>query len=93
MGKLKNIDRQSLKILVRKYDIQEWRAGMLRKTSMRIYRLEKKEIAYAQCYRNNSYSAFLAKARINSLQLEEHKSRGHQNYDKNANTVGKKQRI
>ena len=61
---------------------------MLRKTSMRIYRLEKKEIAYAQCYRNNSYSAFLAKARINSLQLEEHKSRGCQNYDKKCKLCG-----
>ena len=61
---------------------------MYRKTSMRIYRLEKKEIGYEQCYRNNSYSTFLAKASINSLQLEEHKGRGLQIYETKCKLCG-----
>ena len=65
--RMKNIDRQSLKKLVRKYDTQKWKEGLQRKTSMRIYKMEKKEIGYEHCYRNNSYSTFLAKARINAL--------------------------
>ena len=87
-NRLKNIDRQSLKILVRKYDTQKWKEGLHRKTSMRIYRLKKKERGYEHCYRNNSYSTFLAKARINSLQLEEHNGRGLRNYETNCKLCG-----
>ena len=61
---------------------------MHRNTSMRIYRLEKKEIGYEHCYRNNSYSTFLAKVRINSLQLEEHKGKGLQNYETKCKLCG-----
>ena len=57
---LKNIDRQSLKRLVRDYDTEKWKEGMNKKTSLRIYKLEKREIGYEYCYRNNSYSRFLA---------------------------------
>ena len=61
-SKLENIDRQSLKRLVKKYDTEKWKEGMNRKTSLRIYKLEKKEIGYEYYYRNNSYSRFLARA-------------------------------
>ena len=61
---------------------------MDKKTSLRIYILEKKEIGYEHCYRNNSYSRFLARARTNSLQLEEHKGRGLKNYDPNCKLCG-----
>ena len=61
---------------------------MNRKTSLRIYRLEKKEIGYEHCYRNNSYSRFLARTRTNSLQLEEHKGRGLQNYETKCKLCG-----
>ena len=46
------------------------------------------EIGYENCYRNNSYSAFLAKARINSLQLEEHLGRGINNYEAKCKLCG-----
>ena len=55
---------------------------------MRFYRLGKLEIGYDNCYRNNSHSAFLAKARTNSLQLEEHIGRGIQNYDATCKLCG-----
>ena len=55
---------------------------------MRFYRLGKLEIGYDNCYRNNSHSAFLAKARTNSLQLEEHKGRGVQNYEATCKLCG-----
>ena len=73
---LRKIDRPALKKLVRNYDTEKWREGMIKKSSLRIYVLEKKDIGYELCYRNNSYSKFLARARKNSLQLEEHKGRG-----------------
>ena len=39
--KMKTIDRQSIKILIRKYDTQKWKEGLYRKSSMRLYRLDK----------------------------------------------------
>ena len=39
-------------------------------------------IGYDECYRNNKNSEYLAKARINTLQLEEHLGKGKDNYDK-----------
>ena len=65
--RMKEIDRQSMKKLIRNYDTQKWKEGLGSKSSMRFYRLGKLEIGYDNCYRNNSHSAFLAKARINSL--------------------------
>ena len=44
--------------------------------------LGKQDIVYENCYRNNGHSALLAKARTNSLQLEEHLVRGKTHYDK-----------
>ena len=61
----------------------------MRKTSLRIYNLEKKEIGYEFCYKNNGFSRFLARARINALQLEEHKGRGQINYNSNCKLCGK----
>merc|ERR1711874_923980 len=87
-NKLKNIDRQSLKKLGKKYDTEKWKEGMNRKTSLKIYKLEKKEIGYEYCYRNNSYSRFLARARTNTLQLEEHKGKGLKNYNTKCKLCG-----
>ena len=61
---------------------------MDKKTSLRIYNLEKKDIGYEFCYRNNGYSRFLARARTNALQLEEHKGRGQKNYNTNCKLCG-----
>ena len=56
---------------------------------MRLYKLGKLKIGYDNCYRNNSHSAFLAKARTNSLQLEEHRGRGIQDYVATCKLCGK----
>ena len=39
-------------------------------------------MGYENCYRNNTNSIFLARARTNTLKLEEHKGRGVPGYDK-----------
>ena len=51
-------------------------------TTLQWYNEAKRYIGYDECYRNNKNSEYLAKARTNSLQLEEHLGRGRRNYDK-----------
>ena len=86
---MREIDRKTLKEVVKEYDTLKWREGLERKETMRFYRLGKLRIGYDNCYRNNGPSAFLAKARTNSLQLEEHRGRGIQNYDSTCKLCGK----
>ena len=52
------------------------------KPSLQWYREAKLYIGCDECYRNNTNSDYLAKARTNCLQLEEYYSRGVRNYDK-----------
>ena len=61
---------------------QKWEEGLRKKTSLRFYIQEKKEIHYDLCYRNNRNSMFYARARINAIKLEDHKGRGIEGYDK-----------
>ena len=88
MGKTWKIDRQSLKKLVREYDTEKWKEGLRKKSSLRIYNLEKGNIGYDFCYRNNSSSKFYARARTNTLQLEEHKGRGLKNFNTTCKLCG-----
>ena len=55
---------------------------MAGKVSLRFYIQEKSKIKYEFCYRNNKNSLFFARARTNSIKLEEHKGRGLAGYDK-----------
>ena len=55
--------------------------------------MEKKSIGYEFCYRNNYNSKLYARARINALQLEEHKGRGKKAMMQHANYVGRKKKI
>ena len=79
---LPNLDKPSLKKMVKAYDTSEWEKGMAGKVSLRFYIQEKSKIKYEHCYRNNANSLFLARARTNSIKLEEHKGRGIAGYDK-----------
>ena len=79
---LEDTDRPTLKKIVKIYDTEKWKGGLRKKTSLRFYIQEKKEIHYDLCYRNNKNSMFYARARINALKLEEHKGRGIEGYDK-----------
>ena len=73
--------KKELKIKIREYDTEMWREGMQNKTSLRWYRQGKENIGYERCYSNNINSTYLAKARTNSLQLEDHLGRGVAGYD------------
>ena len=68
--------------MIKVYETDKWIEGMTEKISLRYYIQEKRKIGYENCYRNNSNSIFLARARTNTLKLEEHKSRGIPGYDK-----------
>ena len=52
------------------------------KVSPRYYIQEKQSIKYEKCYRNIRNSLFFARARTNTIKLEEHKGRGITGYDK-----------
>ena len=56
---------------------------------LEFYALEKKVIWYEYCYKNNFNSKIFAKARLNALQLEEHKGRGKDHYDKTCKLCNK----
>ena len=86
---LESMDRATLKIIVKGYDTDKWIEGMTRKISLRFYIQGKDTIGYEYCYRNNTNSTFLARARTNSLRLEEHNGRGIPGYDKTCELYGK----
>ena len=76
------MEKKELKCKIREYDTQFWMEEVLHKPSLQWYRIGKKKIGYEMCYRNTINSTYLAKARINSLQLKVHLERGVENYDK-----------
>ena len=73
--------RTILKRIIKEYYDNIWMQGLLDKQVLRIYAIEKKAIGYELCYRNNYNSKIYARARMNALQMEEHKGRGIQGYD------------
>ena len=79
---LDKMDRPTIKRLIKAYDTVRWKDGLWKKSSLRFYIQEKKDIHYDLCYRNNNNSKFYARARINALKLEEHKGRGIEGYNK-----------
>ena len=76
------MEKNDLKKRIREYDTQVWMEKMMHKPSLKWYRIGKKNIGYEMCNRNTINSTYLAKARTNSLQLEEQIGRGLINYDK-----------
>ena len=71
-----------IKSMMRKYDTQAWIKNLEEKSTLIYYREGKTRIGYEFCYRNNINSMFLARARINSLKLEEAMGRGKKFYNK-----------
>merc|ERR1712179_755110 len=88
---LEDMDRLTLKRLVKAYDTEKWNDGMRRKPCLRFYVQEKREIHYDLCYRNNNNSTFYARVRINALKLEEHKGRGVEGYNKKCKLCGEEE--
>ena len=80
--KLYSMTKGEIKSMMRRYDTQAWRDNLEEKSTLKYYKEGKTKIGYELCYRNNINSMFLARARINSLKLEEAMGRGKPFYNK-----------
>ena len=79
---LYTMSKKELKNRIRTYDTEKWNTSLESKSTLKYYVQGKTKIGYEFCYRNNLNSTFLARARINSLKLEEAKGRGNPHYDR-----------
>ena len=79
---LYSMSKGDIKEMIRKYDTQAWRDNLEDKSTLKYYREGKTKMGYEFCYRNNANSMFYARARINSLKLEEAIGRGKAFYNK-----------
>ena len=86
---LESLPRKELKAMVREYDTVKWRQGLLGMKTQIYYCLGKKKMGYDYCYRNTYDSTFFAKARLNSLKLEDQIGRGKRRYDKTCKLCGR----
>ena len=77
-----------MKNKVRERDTRIWVENMQEKESLKWYREGKRKIQYDQCYRNNFSSKILAKARTNTLQVEEAIQRRSREHDKTYRLCG-----
>merc|ERR1711913_180018 len=50
---IQNMNKATLKIMIKTYDTNKWIEGMTEKISLRHYMQEKRKIEYENCYRNN----------------------------------------
>merc|ERR1711888_45857 len=80
--KLYSMAKGEIKSIMRRYDTQAWRDNLEEKSTLKYYKEGKTKIGYELCYRNTINSMFLARARINSLKLEEAMGRGKAFYNK-----------
>merc|ERR1711888_245249 len=80
--KLYNMTKEEVKTITRKYDTQVWEKNLKEKSTILYYREGKVKMGYEFCYRNNANSMFFARARLNSLRLEEAMGRGKKFYNK-----------
>ena len=82
------MDRRKLKMKIREWDNQKWLEEVLNKPTLKWYREGKTKIQYDLCYNNSANSDFLAKARTNTLHLEEYYARRNRNHDKTCKMCG-----
>ena len=82
------MSKMDLKNIIREYDTRIWEETIASKSTLKYYREGKTKIGYDYCYRNNIDSMFLARARLNSLGLEEAKGRGIRGYNKRCKLCG-----
>ena len=90
-GNFFKLDKKSLKKIVKNYDNDCWTTELEDKSSAKYYAAEKKEIRYEFCYKNNYSSKIFARARINALQLEQHKGRSLSSYDTTCKLCGEEE--
>ena len=79
--KLLSMNRKELKKCINKYDTKLWEKWIEESKVLKLYAKEKGKIGYEYCYKNNYNSKLYARARVNALQLEEHKGRGLEHYN------------
>ena len=77
-----SMTKEDIKSMIRIYDTHIWRNNLEKKSTLKYYKEGKTKMGYEFCYRNNINSMFYARARLNSLKLEEAKGRGKPYYDK-----------
>merc|ERR1712055_177776 len=85
------ISKEALKKRIRVYDTNLWEMDLASKSTLKYYAAGKTEIGYQHCYRNNVNSTFLARARTNSLKLEEAIGRGNKHYNKVCKLCGQEE--
>ena len=85
------ISKEALKKKIREYDTNLWKLNLACKSTLKYYAVGKTEIGYENCYRNNLNSTYLARARTNSLKLEEAQGRGNKHHNKICKLCGQKE--
>ena len=75
--KLYTLTKSEIKALTRNYDTSQWEKELKEKKILKYYNEGKGKMKYEHCYRNNINSMFYARARLNSLRLEEAMGRGN----------------
>ena len=86
---LKTISKKELKDKVRERDMRKWEENMEEKETLKWYRRGKKKIGYEMCYKNTFSARLLAKARTNTLQLEEFIHRRNRDHSKICKLCGR----
>ena len=75
------MDRKELKKSINEYDTRLCKKGIEESKVLKLYSKGKGRIGYEYCYNNSYNSKLYARARMNALQLEEHKGRGLKHYN------------
>ena len=88
---LYDMTKTELKRRVKDYDTNLWIESITGKPTLEYYAEGKTRIGYEFCYRNNANSMFLARARTNSLKLEEAVGRGNEYYNKTCKLCGQEE--
>ena len=78
-----------MKNKVKERDTRLWEEDMQGKDTLKWYRAGKKKIQYDLCYRNGFNSKILARARTNTLQVEEVIQRRNRKHDKTCRLCGR----
>ena len=85
------MDKMEIKRMIRNPDDKCLEDNLAIKSTMKFYKEGKARIGYESCYRNNTNSMFLARARTNSLKLEEAIGRGNKFYNKKCKLCGQEE--
>ena len=80
-----------MKSKVRERDTRLWEEDMQEKETLKWYKAGKKKIQYDLCYRNGFNSKLLARARTNTLQVEEVIQRRNREHDKTCRLCGREE--